>query len=93
MINPQNILVKNIKFLSKIAGESPDETAFVRWNIGRYIKNAGFDDVMVIPFDFLHPICPKVFVKYIDRIGRIIECIPIIKEIAGSLLITGKKKR
>lgn len=91
MLNPQNLIVKNIKLFKKLLGESPHERAFFKWQMSRFLINKGFRNVYVKPFDFLHPVTPNLLIPLVSRLGRILEKIPIIKEIAGSLMIKGVK--
>lgn len=91
MMNPQIALQKNIPWLKKKMGDSPDETAFFRWSLCRLLKNAGFQDVQVQPFDFLHPAVPAGLIPIISILGKGVERIPVLREIAGSLFIMGKK--
>ncbi|MEW6621514.1 MAG: class I SAM-dependent methyltransferase [bacterium] len=92
MLNPQNLVVKNIKFIKKLVGESPDEQAFFRWQISRILINKGFNDVVARPFDFLHPVTPTPLISLVNIVGKLCEKMPIIKEIAGSLMIKGNKQ-
>jgi 2-polyprenyl-3-methyl-5-hydroxy-6-metoxy-1,4-benzoquinol methylase len=87
MINPQILLQKNIPWLQQYLGDSPDETAFVRWRTRRLILQHGFIDVHVTPFDWLHPATPDIMIKSVNFIGKIFEKIPLIKEFAGSIHI------
>jgi ubiquinone/menaquinone biosynthesis C-methylase UbiE len=91
MLNPQIALQKNIPFFKKIMGDSPDETAFFRWKLKRKFIEAGFSSINIIPFDFLHPKTPKLFIKLIEKIGPGFEKVPLLKEFAGSLFITARK--
>ena len=91
MLNPQIALQKNIPFIRKLAGDSPDETAFIRWSIRKRIKRLGFINVQVKPFDFLHPAIPSLLISVIKPISTWLEFLPLIREIAGSLIITAKK--
>lgn len=91
MINPQILVQKNIPFIKKWLGDSPDETAIVRWKFSRLMKEKGFKNVVIFPYDFLHPIVPGFFIPAVNAIGKVIEKIPVIKEIAGSVIIYGKK--
>jgi ubiquinone/menaquinone biosynthesis C-methylase UbiE len=91
MMNPQIALQKNISFLKRLAGDSPDETAFFRWGLKKLLSEAGFKEVKITPFDFLHPAIPKRLIGAISVIGNYFEKIPVIKEIAGSLYITAIK--
>ncbi|MBU4348423.1 class I SAM-dependent methyltransferase [Patescibacteria group bacterium] len=91
MLNPQIFLQKNIPFLKKMAGDSPDETAFFRWSVKNELLTKGFKDAVVVPFDFMHPAIPKSLIFLFEKVFFIFEKLPILKEIAGSLLITAKK--
>ncbi len=92
MMNPQIAMVKNIPALKRRAGDSPDETAFFRWGIARKLRTHGFTDISIIPFDFMHPQIPESFLSIAGQLTSLIEKIPILKEIAGSLIIQCRKK-
>lgn len=91
MMNPQIALQKNIPFLKRWAGDSPDETAFFRWGISKKLKNQGFIKVRVEPFDFLHPAIPGWLLPVFKPLASAMETAPVIKEIAGSLVISAEK--
>jgi hypothetical protein len=84
-------LIKNVPLLKRKFGDSPDETAFFRWAIKKKLHYFGFMDVSVKPFDFMHPKIPSVFLNSAEKLTVIMERIPLLKEIAGSLLIQGRK--
>ncbi len=92
MLNPQVALTKNVPWLKRRMGDSPDETAFFRWQIAEKIRSFGFDDVSVEPFDFMHPAIPPALLSAAGRFTLILERIPLIREIAGSLLIQCRLK-
>ena len=92
MLNPQIVLQKNIPYLKRKLGDSPDETAFTKWGITKDLKLHGFSDISVIPFDWLHPKIPQTAIHTVNKIGNFLEKIPIIKEFAGSLFISAEKK-
>lgn len=91
MINPQILIQKNIPFIKKWLGDSPDETAIIRWKLKAMLERIGFIDVKIKPYDFVHPIVPKSLISTVQQIGLIIENTPILKEIAGSVIIYCKK--
>lgn len=91
MLNPQVAAIKNIPFLKRRAGDSPDETAFFRWKIAGTLRRHGFTDIEVMPFDFLHPAIPKPFIKFCQRVALVLERMPLIREISGSLIIRCRK--
>ena len=90
MINPQIALQRSIPALGEWAGESPEETAFVRWRLVGQLKQAGFRSVRVQPFDFLHPTTPRPLIGLVRGMGRAMERLPLVREIAGSLLISAE---
>jgi ubiquinone/menaquinone biosynthesis C-methylase UbiE len=91
MANPQVFLQKNISVFKKLAGDSPDETAFFRSSLKKVFQNCNFRDIQITPFDFLHPQTPSVCIPLVKRMGEILEDLPVFREIAGSLFITAKK--
>lgn len=91
MLNPQIMLQKNIPWLKKRLGDSPDETAFFKWPLQRLLGSTGFRDVTVEPFDFLHPAVPQAMIPAFERLNTLLEHTPLVKEIAGSLFIRAYK--
>lgn len=87
MLNPQILMQKNIPWLKKRLGDSPDETAFVRWILHRHLLKAGFEKIEITPFDWLHPATPVPLIQAIFRVGCLLESIPVIREFSGSLYI------
>lgn len=92
MLNPQIWLERNIPIIRKLTNNSSDETAFVRWRLKKELKNLGFNNVSIRPFDFLHPFTPSMLIPFISNIGNFVEKIPYAREIAGSLLIYASKE-
>jgi len=93
MLNPQIALEKNIRFIGRRLQNSPDETAFFRWSLAKHLRANGFVDVSIKPFDFLHPAVPNALISAVSSVGGILEKIPVMKEVAGSLIISAKKPR
>lgn len=93
MLNPQIFIQKNIPFIKEALGDSPDETAVVRWKMKNMMEDLGFENVNVFPYDFLHPYTPKPLIPLVNSIGKIVEKIPLLREIAGSHIISGQKKK
>ena len=91
MMNPQVALIKNVPFIKRSAGDSPDETAFFRWKITNQFLSHGFVDVYVKPFDFMHPQTPAWLLNLTERLGIILEKCPLVREISGSLIIQCRK--
>ena len=89
MLNPQVFLERHARGWFPYV--SPDETAFVRFAFSRELRRAGFCDIEIIPFDWLHPSTPEGFIPEVRWLCRILERIPVVREFAGSLWIRAKK--
>ncbi len=91
MLNPQIAIQKNIPFIKRLAGDSPDETAFFAWRLTSQLRSVGFDAVQITPFDWLHPSMPAPLINAARKIGSIVESVPLLREFAGSLLIRARR--
>jgi ubiquinone/menaquinone biosynthesis C-methylase UbiE len=91
MLNPQIAVQKNIPYIKKKLGDSPDETAFFKWELYKKLQKYGFREIQVIPFDFLHPQIPEKMIPFFKPVCEILERLPIISEFAGSLYIQAQK--
>lgn len=91
MLNPQIAIQKNVPWVKRKLGDSPDETAFFRWPLRRLLQRTGFCDVRIKPFDFLHPKTPSPVVNQLNAVGRFLENMPVMSEFAGSLYIRAIK--
>jgi SAM-dependent methyltransferase len=92
MLNPQVFLQKNVPVLKRWAGDSPEETAFLRWRFRRMLRAIGFADVTVLPFDWLHSATPARLIEPIRRVGLALERTPGLREFAGSLYIRAVRR-
>jgi SAM-dependent methyltransferase len=91
MLNPQIAAQKNVPWIKRKLGDSPDETAFFRWRLRCLLERTGYRDVRIDPFDFLHPKTPVRLIKRVNSFGRFLEGVPVISEFAGSLYIRAVK--
>lgn len=91
MLNPEVFLETNVRWIGRLAQKTEDETAFLRWEIKKKLKDIGFKAVDVTPFDFLQPLTPKSMIDFVSKATKVFEKIPFLREIAGSLKITAKK--
>jgi SAM-dependent methyltransferase len=91
MLNPQIAIQKNVPWIKRRLGDSPDETAFFRWSLRRLLEQAGYGDIQIDPFDFLHPKTPIPLIDRLNALGRFFENLPVVSEFAGSLYIRAVK--
>ena len=91
MLNPQIFIQKNIPVIKRWSGDSPNESAIVRWKFSKLMMKTAFKKIKITPYDFLHPFVPGFLTGIVTTIGKGIEKIPVLKEIAGSVIIYGEK--
>jgi 2-polyprenyl-3-methyl-5-hydroxy-6-metoxy-1,4-benzoquinol methylase len=91
MLNPQVFVMKNVPFVKRLLGDSPDETAFVRWRLRSLLRAIGFMDVRITPVDWLHPATPRWLIGPVAVLGRVLEHLPLLREFSGSLLISARR--
>ena len=89
MLNPQVFLERNVRWIGRMLDNSPDETAFVRWRLVRDLADLGVVGVAAVPFDFLYPLTPAPLIRAVERLGWVLERLPLVREIAGSLVVSG----
>ena len=70
---------------------SPNETALIRWQVAQMLKDTGFKQVNVSNYDFLHPKTPQSMISMVKKISDVLEKVPLVKEISGSLIVWAKK--
>lgn len=91
MLNPQVYLERRFHYLPMFSYTSPDETAFVRWSFAETLRRAGFQEISITPFDWLHPATPRLLVPLVRGIGAVIERTPLAREFSGSLYIKARR--
>ncbi|MGB4294498.1 MAG: class I SAM-dependent methyltransferase [Smithellaceae bacterium] len=91
MLNPQVALHKKIPWIQKRMGDSPDETAFFRRQLDKILSASGFSEIKINPFDWLHPATPSRLIEMVEKIGLLLEKIPLLRQFSGSLHIVAHK--
>jgi 2-polyprenyl-3-methyl-5-hydroxy-6-metoxy-1,4-benzoquinol methylase len=91
LLNPQVYLERRFHYLPIFSYTSPDETAFVRWNLASQLRQTGFVEISITPFDWLHPATPRPLIRAVRRVGQIIEHVPLAREFSGSLYIQARR--
>jgi len=89
LLNPQVFVERT--FRRWFPYVSPDETAFVRCKLKGDLAGAGFEDIEVTPFDWLHPATPASMIGPVGAVGCLLERLPLVREFAGSLYVHARR--
>jgi ubiquinone/menaquinone biosynthesis C-methylase UbiE len=92
ILNPQVAVMFHLQFTKEYFGVSPDEMAFSRFRARASLKGTGFSEIRVDPFDFLHPATPPAWLEWVAGLGSLLERVPLVREVAGSLLLRARKR-
>jgi SAM-dependent methyltransferase len=90
LMNPQ-VVVTYLRPFRRYFGSTPDEMAFTRFRASRALERAGFIRVTVRPFDFVHPGLPRPLIPSGVALGRVLESLPLARELSGSLLMEASR--
>lgn len=73
----------------KLRGTSPTEMAFTPNELKSLFDEAGYVVTSIHCRDFMHPAIPHVAIPFFRLVGSILESIPLVRNISGSLWIQG----
>jgi ubiquinone/menaquinone biosynthesis C-methylase UbiE len=90
LLNPQIYVQKNVPWLKRLAGDSPDEYAFTARQIRRSLQGIGFTEIAVRAFEFLHPGTPERLIPFVMKLEDWASK-TALNGIGGSLLVEAKK--
>ena len=93
MANPQIWAERHIGFVKRIRHVTAHETAFHAGQLRRQFESRGFAVTTCTPFEFLHPSTPRPLIPLMVGLERVLSHTPLVRRIAGSLLIAGNKPR
>ena len=88
MANPVCFVETKISFVGSKVGQCSEATAFFSGQLKRVFRQHGFVDIVTKPIEFVHPHTPPRLVPLSEKISSLLESIPVIKEVAGSLFIS-----
>jgi len=88
LLNPQvRLMFSGFAWARRRWSVSASEMAFTPRELRRCFRDAGYEVVALFPFDFLHPAIPPPFVRAAERIEAVVERVPAVRALAGSLFV------
>jgi SAM-dependent methyltransferase len=89
MLNPWVMVEKNVAWVKKRLEDSEEESAFFRWRLERLLNSYPKTVAHVVNIDFIHPLVPEFMLPAAEKVSGVLEKLPLIREISGSLAIYG----
>jgi len=90
--NPQVWAERRFEPLRRARHVLPHETAFRAAELARIFERAGFVVEVAEPFEFLHVVTPRVVIRPVLALERLLEATPM-RAIAGSVRVVARKPR
>jgi ubiquinone/menaquinone biosynthesis C-methylase UbiE len=89
--NPHSFIVGKSRYLRRLDDWSDSEKPISAHALAAGLRRAGFTDVMVEPFDFVHPAFPLAVARLTDRANGALCRLPGLRWLAGSLIVHATK--
>lgn len=90
ILNPQIWAERNVGWVAQRRHVVPHERAFRAGDLRRSFTAAGFVVDEAEPFEFLHPLTPRLLVPLVLGLQRLLERTPV-RHLAGSVRLAGRK--
>jgi dolichol-phosphate mannosyltransferase len=89
--NPQVLAKCAIPLLGRWAGHSACQIGMRKYKLMQAASHAGFTEVLITPYDIVHPLTPARLLSAVNTAGYLLEQMPLVREMCGTLYIQGKK--
>jgi dolichol-phosphate mannosyltransferase len=89
--NPQVLLKTLIRPLGRWAGNASCQVGLRRYQLILWASQAGFSHLDAVPYDIIHPLLPRKLVSSIQSLAFVVEHMPIVKELCGTLSIRARR--
>jgi len=89
LLNPQVFTEKKCGFVKRRTENSPDETAFVRTRLKNLLNSFQGVKAEIRNIDFLHPALPAAWIGPAEMVSDLLEKVPLVRVISGSLAVWG----
>lgn len=90
ILNPYVFLIKTVPCL-RPSGDTPEETALNPFSLAQLLRRHGFGNLRIIPCEFVLNGTPQGLVPLCEGLSRVVERLPLVKYLGGSLRIFAEK--
>lgn len=87
LLNPYVFLVKKVPGF-RLKGDTPGETGLIAFHLRGLLRRAGFVEIAIVPCEFTLNQVPASLVPTFEKFSRLMERVPLVRGLGGSLRIT-----
>ena len=89
--NPQVLVKSVVGPVGRWAGNAECQIGMRRWKLLQQASRSGYVELEVIPYDILHPRAPAELIPAIQSTAYLLERVPGVRELCGTLYIWARK--
>ncbi|MBA3262630.1 MAG: glycosyltransferase [Thermoleophilaceae bacterium] len=89
--NPQVLVKSAVPPLGRRAGNARCQIGMRKYRLMKAASHEGFTDIEIVPYDIVHPRTPRRMVPAIQETAFVLEHVPGLREICGTLYIWARK--
>ncbi len=89
--NPQVFLKDHIRPLGRWMGNAACQIGLRKYKLMKMASQQDFTQIEVIPYDIVHPKTPRRLIPALQSLAFILEHMPVVRELCGTLYIWARK--
>jgi SAM-dependent methyltransferase len=89
--NPQVLVKSSVKPVGRWSGNAECQIGMRRWKLLQEASRSGFVELEVTPYDILHPRSPAQLIPAIQSTAYLLERVPGVRDLCGTLYVWGRK--
>ena len=89
--NPQVYAKAHNRRLADWTGNAPHQIALRSAELAYSLRREGFEETHIVPYDILHPRTPKRLIPSVQSTAFVLEHLPGVRRMCGTLFITARK--
>ncbi len=89
--NPQVFAKARSRTLARWSRNADCQIALRKSELAQASERQGYEDIVVVPYDILHPKTPERLIRVVQSTAFVLEHLPGIKELCGTLFFSARK--
>lgn len=71
----------------KFKNEDVKESSFIKWRLIKILRRLGYNEINCYNYNFIPAFIPEKTIEFFEKMEKILEKIPFLKEVSGAMLI------
>lgn len=92
LINPWHLCRAKVQLYRHITREISQSVDYARWEWGKLLEGYGLKLICAKPIEFTSPYLPQSVLSVCTKVSEVLEALPIVKELAGTIMVVAQRK-